>query len=355
MVRYIFLFLLLFLISCNKSEFKLEFNLEGDVTENFNATYFATDKDGGGVTVQAVASVRQGQCILAGMTKLPTLVYISTRKNLFPLVVYADRTYDIKISGYGSDPMLWKVEGDKINEKITSWRLENQSIWKEENTDSVNAAVKNFVEKNPRDPVSTILMLCYFNRATDEKQYNELMASLKGEARASEWLSKTARADQLYHSYSFPARLQSLVMRGNRHFSDTLLTDGKNPVFMLFWQTGYSDRKSHIDSLKLLEKEVEDSIRIMADVCLDADSAGWRNAIRRDSLDEKMKRLWTPLGLNDPTIHKLKVSSLPYFIVFDGEGNQDYRGREISEAMKAYRELLESSDSVKKSSDTLKK
>ena len=82
-------------MSCGRNRFTLDFDLNKEVTENYNVDYYATDVNGG-VTVQAVASVREGRCVLDGYTKKPTLVYISRRNSMYPLVVYAEKGKKIK-------------------------------------------------------------------------------------------------------------------------------------------------------------------------------------------------------------------------------------------------------------------
>ena len=346
-IRYLFLFSLVVLTACGKNEFKLEFELASDVTENYDVNYYASDKNGG-KTIQAVASVREGKCELTGFTKFPTLMYVTKRRSLLPLVIYAERNNKIEISGEDKDPLYWDIKGNEINETLSLWRESNKEIMKKCLPDSVNEAVGRFVEENPENPVSTILMLCYFNRKENEKRYDELMGLLKGEAKNQDWLMMIGRTDQLYHSYSYPARLENMVMRSTKKGGDTLVIDKKNPVLLLFWETGYSKRKAIIDSIKALEKEFPDSARIIADVCLDIDSVGWRNAMKKDSLYKEMKRFWAPSGLAHTTMMKLKVDAIPYFIVFNKEGVQTYRGADLSEAIKEYRTLFNSKDSIAK-------
>ena len=342
--RYFFFISLLFLIACGKNEFTLDFDLSSEVTDNYNVNYFATDLQGG-KTIQAVASIREGKCILDGVTKKPTLVYITARNSRFPLMVYVERGNKIKITGKNKNPLEWEVEGNEINKELSEWVGLNLRNLMEGNTDSVNLSIKNYVENHINNPVSTILILCYYNRSVDERGYSELMSSLRGEAKSYEWLNRVGRSDQLYHTYSYPARLESLIMRSVKDGADTLRIDEKNPVFLLFWQTGYDDRKILIDSLKVLEKEIPDSARIIADICLDVDSVGWKNVMKRDSLD-KIKRFWAPSGMTDKTIMKLKVQRLPYFIVFDRKGQQYYRGSDLSEAITDYRYLFSSKDTI---------
>lgn len=347
LIRTIILFFLVVLASCSKPQFNLEFNLKSEITDNYNVTYYATDKKGG-KTIQAVASVREGKCELLGATMQPTLVFLTKRASKLPLVMFAERGQKIEISGSDSDPLEWEVAGNPINEALSGWRISNENILKDCNPDSVNTAVKDFVVENPGNPVSTILMLCYFFRNNDEREFTDLMYTLEGEAKDPVWLRRVGRIDQLQHSYSYPARLESLVMKSVNKDGDTLRIDGKNPVLLALWQTGTSEKGSIIDSLKILEKDYKDTLRILADICVDPDSAAWRTAIRKDSLNEKTKRLWAPSGLTDPRLVKLKVNSLPYFIVFDSVGQQSFRGKDLAKAMEIYRKEMTERDSLEK-------
>ena len=343
-IRYFFIFSLVCLFACSKNEFKLKFELTPDITDNYNVNYYATDINGG-KTMQAVASVREGKCELNGFTKKPTLIYITRKISDIPLLIYAEKGKDLIISGDSREPLAWKVEGNAINEALSTWRLDNIKILEINNSDSINNSIKEFVEEHPEDPVATILMLCYYNRSIDERGYDTLMGMLRGEAKNQYWLNLIGRTDQLYHQYSYPASIESMILK-SINGKDTLLIDKKNPIFLILWQTGYNERKNLIDSIKKLEKEFPDSARIIADICLDADSASWRNTMRRDSLYKEMKRFWAPTGLADPTMMKLKVEALPFFIIFDKNGVQTFRGTDLGEAMKEYRNIFNSTDTL---------
>ena len=342
--HYLFLLSLLCLIGCRKNEFTLDFNLSPEVTENYDITYYATDVDGG-KTVQTVASIRDGKCNLKGVTKRPTLCYITMHHSRLPLIIYAQRGEKIEITGEDKTPMHWEVAGNEINEELTVWRMKNLDRLVENNEDSINLAVRNYVEENPDNPVSALLLSNYFYRDKDEWEYADLMSILRGETKEHDWLKISGRSDQLVAYYSYPAKLKSMVMRSEKGGTDTLIIDKKNPVLLMFWQPGNSVRKNLIDSIKAIDKEFKDSVKLIADICLDVDSTGWRNAIRKDSLDN-IKRFWAPAGINDPVVEKLQVKAIPYFIVMNREGEQIYRGRTISEALKEYRRLMLDKDSL---------
>ena len=342
-LRYLFFLFAAILVSCTKNEFKLQFELSSGVTGNYNVTYYATDDDGGR-TIQAVASVRNGKCELECVTKTPTLLYVTTNKSHFPLVIYAERGKDIKISGDSINPLSWAVGDHKINKELSDWRINNLKVLTSYDTLEVNNAVKKYVEKNRDNPVSLILLQSYYTRFKDEKEFASLSSLLTGDAKDKEWIRMTGRTD--FHStyQREPATLKSVILRSNHESGDTVMIDGKNPMFLAFWQTGTTTNKSITDSLRTIVKDYPDSLRIVADVCLDIDSVSWKSAIRRDSLIDKIKRLWVPSGLADPVVMDLKVTSIPYFIVFDKSGKQLYRGSELPEAMKEYRSQMPQKD-----------
>ncbi|MCH5229126.1 MAG: hypothetical protein J1F12_03920 [Muribaculaceae bacterium] len=343
-MRFIFLCCLCLLAACGKNQFTLEFKLESDITENYNVTFYDTDKDRGGVTVQAVASVREGVCMLDGVTKLPTLVYITPRKKTYPLVIYAEKGSRIEISGTGNYPLEWQVKGNKINEEISNWREKNLDFLLNNQTDSINNRVEEYVRQNPENPVAAILLGVYFDRTDYENEYLKLRYELKGEARSSYWKELLGRSDLFEQDNYLPARLESVIMRSINRGVDTFSLNN-NPGIVFFWQTGYAQRNNMIDSIKAISKEFPDSITHIADICLDIDSVGWRNAMKKDSL-ENIKRFWAPSGLNDPTVRKFRVKRIPYVIVFGKEGQQEYRGDELSEALEKYRMLMNEKDSL---------
>lgn len=346
-MRFFFFAFLLMLFSCGKNEFSMQFELPNDITENYNVTYYATVTNGG-VTVQAVASVMKGTCILTGYTKLPTIVYLTSRNSTFPMVFYAQKGEKIVISGTDRNPLEWKVGGNKINEELSSWRMDNLEMLKGDNTDSINSSVSLFIEKNPENPVSLILLLNYFDRDQNEETYVKLLSKLQGKIKKENWLGIMSNASLLRYGETPPAQMRSLILRSNQDGADTIRISGKYPLLIWFWNHLTTDRKQTIDSLKVLLKEYPDSSkRIFADIYMDIDSASWRNTIRRDSL-KTYPRLWAPMAQMDRDLSLLKIKEIPYFIVFDSIGKQSYRGADLTEAMKEFRKLQVPNDSTEK-------
>ena len=341
----VFTLLISLAIGCTKNEFTLDFSFPTDFSANYNVNYYASAKSGG-VTVQAVASVQSGVCELKGATILPTLIYVYERRQKFPLVILAEKGSKIKITGESKNPLEWNVAGGEINEALSSWRLENKDVLIKGESEETNQAVSEFVKNNPADPVSTIILLNYFDRAIDEILYSRLFAYLRGEAKSDLWLSVCARTDQQTVEASYPARLHSLVLRGSDNEADTLRFCKNGPTLLFFWQNSTDGRKAIVDSVRTLLKETPDTLkRTIADVCLDPDSITWRGPLKKDSIDG-MVRMWAPASLADRELIKLKVYSIPYYIVFDSLGYQSYRGANLEDAFKEFRHLYNRTDTT---------
>lgn len=335
-IRFILIFSLLFLFSCGNKEFVLEFELSEDINENFNATYYSADKQGG-ITVQAVASIMKGKCVLTGMTKSPTIIYLYARKFEYPLVIYVSKGEKIKITGDNPDPLMWTVEGNAINKDLSSWRTNHKEEFSKRDSESIDEAIANYIENNEKNPASLIILLSYFNRKEKEGEYVRLFSMLKEKSGNEKLLKVLAISSQVDSEEYEPGRMLSLILRSNKGGNDTIRNNGKQPVLLCFWNKDSSSRRTMVDSLKNLLLEYPDSVnRVIADICFDIDSVGWKNEIRRDSL-RGVYRMWAPMGNNDPELRLLKVPRLPFYIVFDKEGKQIFRGNELTGALQEFR------------------
>lgn len=326
---------------CTKNEFTIDFSLPEDVSVNVTAAYHASDKRGG-IQIEAVAPISHGKGTLNGVTRLPVLVYLRSGASKQPTVVYAERGDEIKASGDNNRMETWRFTGNKLNERWSDWRNEYADTIASGDPHKINAAVAKYVYANSSDPLSTLLMLTSFSRNDDEGLFRSLWFSLDGDARDPKWTELVSRADQPTLYLTQPAKLKSIVMRSAYNGVDTLRTDSVEASFLFFWTSGLTQRKEYIDSIRALVKEYPDSSsRIIADVFMDADSTAWRSPLKKDSLST-VKRLWAPAGMADSRLIDLEVRQSPFFIVFSPDGNQRYRGSDISVALSQFRSLMNS-------------
>lgn len=341
MIRTLFTLLTLIsllLPSCGKNEFRLEFNLPANVSGTFRSLCYASDKRGG-KTMEQIAVIADGQGVLNVPARNPAFLFLYTSLPA-PLVIYAKRGQTIKISGDDDNPATWKVEGNDINRSLTKWRNENAKVLSSFDHHEINRAIASFVEKNLNSEISSIILLTNFWRADDETLFRILWQELKPDAEKNKWASMLARADLPTGTLKTPGQLRSIALRSLYNGVDTICPARAKATLIYFWHSGASTRKNAIDSLRVLSRQFPDSAsRIIADVCLDADSLAWHAPLQNDSINN-IVRLWTPQGRAATQLLLLDVPRTPFYIVFSNDGNQKYRGSDLHEACVTFRSLM---------------
>lgn len=336
-IRIFFLSLILALSSCSGNDFYIEFDLPADVTANYKVSYYASDKRGG-MMIETAAPVVNGKFVLKGQTINPALLYLSGSDHR-SIAIYVERGEKLKISGESANPYSWMIKGNETDELWSLWRNENMETLSLDDPQKTNLAVAKYVIHNPESPLSALILLTSFSRKDDEAMFRSLWLRLAGDARDPKWTSLAGRADQPDNFVRTPGILRSMAVRSFHHGIDTIRPDSAVASILFFWHAGSAARKEYIDSIKTLAKEYPDSAtRIIADICLDADSIAWRSPLRSDSL-ENVVRAWAPAGLADSKIMGLCVPRTPFFIVFSPDGVQQYRGSDTKEAFAAFRSL----------------
>lgn len=337
-IRIFFIITALALSSCVKNKFTIDFSLPESVNTNYTVSYYASDPRGG-ITVETVAPIVKGKGVLKGIARNPSLVYIRNNAGA-GIALYVERGDNVKISGQNPNPASWSVEGNTLNEQWSAWRNQNQAVLEKKDPVEINAAVARYVMENPASPVSTLLLLTSFSRISDEALFRSLWLRLEGDATLRKWTALSGRADQPDQFVATPAKLKSMAVRSFANGVDTIRTDASKATIIFFWHSGLDSRNEAIDSLKALTREFPDSSkRVIADICLEADSLSWKSPLRRDSLT-KAVRGWLPAGLADSKVMALEVKRTPFFIVFSPDGNQRYRGDDLGKASAEFRRLM---------------
>jgi len=325
-----------------KNESRLLFELPSDMSSTFRVVYYASDRHGG-MVLENVAVIAKGKGELKCPTRNPMLVYLYPGAGQAdPIVLFAERGDDIKITGTSSDPYSWTIEGNDIDSQLSEWRIANAGILKKADPAETNKAVAKYVTENPESSLSPLLLLTVFSRRCDETLFRRLWQSLRGSAADKAWSGLAARADIPAGNAATPGKLKDMVARSLANGIDTIRPDSVDATLLFFWNNGLNDRRQRFDSIKALAKEFPDSSgRLIADICLDPDSLGWKAPLRSDSLKD-VARFWIPAGLADRRIMALGVPRTPFYIVLSPNGHQRYRGDETSGAFSVFREIISS-------------
>lgn len=336
MLRRLFipLFCFLMLAGCAKNEVKLSFSLPQDANTPCRILYYASAKNVGMVR-ETVAEITAGKGEIVLPTHYPTLICLFSPSQKLPAAyIYAERGDKFEITGSNESVMEWNIKGNKPTEELSEWRLKHLDLLRgfPSDEEKLRKAVAEFVERHPGSAAAVVILLAYFPRRGNEREFYALRDKIDKKVlrddRLMEALSSGDLFTQLPDTYSLPAQL---VLHGDSGYADTLRFRKGEGALLIFRSSSSSDLPA--DSLKALLKRVKG--RKTVEIFMESDSLNWRRYLRRDSI-EGASRLWMPLGLADTMAIRMGVKRLPYFIVVDPDGKDIYRGDDWKEAVKKF-------------------
>ena len=339
------LFLTVILSSCSKNEFDIKFELTPSADGTYRAIYYASDPKKGWI-VENVVNIQQGKAHLTGMVYNPCIVYLCRTSNAAQgLYLYVERGDDFTISGDGSDPAAWHVDGNKLTRQLDEWRAENRDVivkarsGREADIAPLCRAVESFVTSHPDDPAAAIILMAYYDRGYDPGRFSALMKSLRDDAADRMWIDMMARNDMPADEPAIPAIPKSLVFATVATGCDTI-TPGHLPTLLYFGKASLQPYRDDIAKLRQLSRSSGDSAsRIIANVSFEPDSMTRWHSVNVDSLQASVQA-WVPLGLSDSQIKQLGVRRIPYLIVIDRKAKAVYSGTDTDRAIETFRSLL---------------
>lgn len=339
------LLLTVILSSCSKNEFDVKFELTPSADGTYRAIYYASDPKKGWI-VENVVNIQQGKAHLTGMVYNPCIVYLCRTSNAAQgLYLYVERGDDFTISGDGSDPAAWHVDGNKLTRQLDEWRAENRDVivkarsGREADIAPLCRAVESFVSSHPDDPAAAIILMAYYDRGYDPGRFSALMKSLRDDAADRKWIDMMARNDMPADEPAIPAIPKSLVFATVATGCDTI-TPGHLPTLLYFGKASLQPYRDDIAKLRQLSRSSGDSAsRIIANVSFEPDSMTRWHSVNVDSLQASVQA-WVPLGLSDSQIKQLGVRRIPYLIVIDRKAKAVYSGTDTDRAIETFRSLL---------------
>lgn len=333
------LFMLLLLLSgCLKNEFTVSFELPASVNETYTLLYYASDPVKGWY-METVAMTHNGKAEVKGFTRNPTLVYVLDGSRTPAIAFYVERGDKILIKGDSPSPSSWNISGNKITEQWSRWRTDNRNILSQRDSERINDAVAKFVETNPDNPLSTLLLMNYFDRRLDKPRFEKLWKKLEDDALEEKWIELTASNDLIDYSPLSPGNIDILRLHTSGNGIDTLVF-GNKPVFLYFYRNPTPTRSEDLDVLKELAKLYSDSAsRVIADISFEPDSMRWESSLPADSL-KGVVRAWVPRAEADSAMMRLGVERTPWVMVYDSKGRLKFRGSDARKAADAFRAAM---------------
>lgn len=328
----VFITFLLVLGGCTRNEIKLSFEVSQGVNTPCRIVYYASDKRGG-MMRETVVEISAGKSETTLPQRNPSLIYLFSPASKFPdIIIYGERGDKFKITGDSENIQEWKVSGNKTTDELTEWRLANAEILKGRDKEKLNAAVASYVDSHPDSRASAIILYVYFTRRGHEKEFSALESKIdKDIMEDADLMGALSQGDLLTGLSMEPRYPPMIVLHGEEGYADTLRTASGSEVMLLF-RANYDNTVSN-DSIESLAKRK--GYGVIAEIYVETDSSTWRRHVKQDSLPG-VKRLWMPLGLADSLALEMDIRRLPYYVVFDAQGKETYRGDDWKAAAATY-------------------
>lgn len=234
------------LCSCGSKEFEIEGNLSDKGRQNLRFVYSHNE----GISSTWIPMV-EGKFEMKGNSKEQTIVYVFNSKMNLIFHFVAQNGETIGIGGSMND---LKFEGNEINQRWYDFIKKNNIEFNNNNTEAADKAIEDYINANPKDVVSTLLLICDYSKLRSTKA-KELLEKIDAEAKPESLL-------KLYdNSFAFKedndTTLKDLRMR---NMNDTLVDftiEKKGHTLLYFWDEEADKLKTHkgiIKRLKALKK-----------------------------------------------------------------------------------------------------
>lgn len=327
------------LSSCGSPDFSISFQLPESVNANFRVIYHAASKSQS-MNIELVAPVTKGRCELKCPSVKPTVGWICASSGESILPFFAERGDDITVKSRDTDPLTWEVGGNSINKEWSEWRRRNIDALRKGTPEAVNTAVKTYVEKNPDETLSLLLLLTSYSREANPDGFRRLWNSLGDDARDQSLIDAVGRADLLTAASAQEPRLSPIPLIAQSGLPDTIIPSRSKATLIYLWHADSPRRREHIDTLRSLARQFTDSAtRTIADICLDPDSLSWSMPLASDSLRHTL-RGWIPAGEADPALSSLQFGNIPVFIVASPDCRILYKGGDPARAAASFRSRM---------------
>lgn len=308
--------------ACGGGAFKIEGHLSDAGTQNLRAVYLSGDT----VISQWVPSV-DGKFTVDGKADGLMVVYLYNSQMKLVAHVAVDNGDKVTLEGSIADNYNIAIEGTDINKEWNAFVRAHAADFKASRNDATDKAIADFIAKNPKNVVSTLLLTCDYSDLSSPKAQQLLKK-----------IDKSAKPDQLMSLYSqffnsgdlATKKINALKLRNDQD-SIVLVRTYDHPASVIyFWRGDDNNRRSDVAELRAMHKGSR--VQVL-DVCLDTDTLSWRRTVTADST--KWQHYRAIGGPVDKTIVDLNVKGSPFFIVADSTGTQIYRGAQINGVRKA--------------------
>lgn len=330
----IFMFAVMLAACGDSNKFKIHGTVANNATLNLRIVYFGDDNINNVLT-----AARDGVFEFEGSASKGQLLEVLDNDYRVLAHLYVQDGDEINLKIDASNPMHYTATGSAVNEAWTKWQADNMKTLDTRNAKAINDAVARYVKAHPDDVLSTLLMLTEFRADADPVQAQNLLASIKVEARPTYlvegWVANVARAGEKMAK----TKVLPIIYFNMKDTLETYSPKKQNYTLLAFTDDNSGRRDSIIAKMREIANKYPNRRRLaIMDFSLDNDTFTWRRNVRADSVS--WTSAWAGGSVAAAGVERLGITSLPFFIVADSAGTQLYRGTSITAASDAIKKKL---------------
>ena len=306
------------------TEFRINGIIDNFGTGNLRLVYYSRD------AVQSVtATAIDGKFMALARTGKPTVirVYTSAGKLLGRIIIDNGQTVDIRLNA--TDPTDMTAEGNNDSKRLAEFLKNNAVAIKNHDTKTLNLAIGQIVQKNPKWVLSSLLMSDFYQYADNPHEALKLIASLDPDIARNTGVMPV-RDMLLPMSHPMDSlHIDTLRIFTSDNKLSTIRTNRYGNTLLMFTDKDIRKSDSIKSALSILYRKNKLGI---VDISADMDTAVWHNSIRElpEKVPENLTRAWSISPYTLPELTDIPVPSLPWFILTDSTGTLIYRGKSIS-------------------------
>lgn len=316
------------LASCSKHDYlKLKVNIDGLGTQSVYLTYFTR----AGLRTVSMPVV-DDYFEYTYVSEKPILFELTTSGGRLIGHLMAKNDQTVKANFKIGDTSAASVKGDEASRRLAQFCAANAGAIDTRDHLSLNRAIENYVNANPADVVSAILMSRYYDSSLDPDRAARLVAAIDVSARPASLL---AGLNELVNI--FPDTLHLLPPLSLYTVRDSATSFAPHDSIGLLLAFTPADSPAPRDSVVRRFNHIADSLKSrlsVVELIVTPDTARWQDIVR--SAEAGYPVAWLPGGIASPDVRSLNIKMLPMIVLADSASNIIYRGPSLEDALNQF-------------------
>ncbi|MDE6300256.1 MAG: hypothetical protein K2M19_00885 [Muribaculaceae bacterium] len=290
--------------------FRVEGKLDDGATINLRVVYH-TDRG----VMTGITSSNSGVFAFEGYGSDGTMVELYDNDYRLQARFPARNGTDIKLDVARANRYASRATGYPDAEQYTEFLATNAEKLKNGTSEERNAILADYIAGNTGSMVSLMLLWGEFD-ASDQVALADSLAGLLDQE-----LRTFAPARRFFETVSQvpAAKADSIQYRAHRGRVHTFTAGEDGPALLVFSDSRTSDHRKLADSLHRIVRLAKSTPVKIFDFNCDSDTSTWRRTTLTDSAT--WTQGWLEGGPAAPGVERLRLPTLPYYIVVDSAGN----------------------------------